>query len=69
MLQDEILQQDYSSLEHTGKLNMPNSWEPDEVAILDYADDPDEAPVYNFDEDIDMPSVCIKIGWRSCIGV
>jgi hypothetical protein len=35
---------------------------------VDCADDPNEAHVFNFDEEIDMPTVCIENGGRSCIG-
>ena len=36
---------------------------------VDYTDDHDETPVFNFDEEIDMLSACIRIGGRSCEGV
>ena len=36
---------------------------------VDYTDDPDEAPVYNFDVEIDMPSACIRIVGRYSVGV
>lgn len=35
---------------------------------VDYADDPNEAHIFHFDEEIDVPTVCIENGGMSCIG-
>ena len=36
---------------------------------VDYMDDPDEAPVFNFDVEIDIPPACIRIVGRCSVGV
>ena len=54
--------------EEAMKFDMIQTWTiqsgPRKSRMADHANGLDEAAVSNFDDDIDMHSVCIGIGWR-----